>query len=339
MLPFSSWMFKAMVQNVFSVLPNGHNLYASLLEYVLRLKPRYYDRLHMKSEEFEQKVAQIRRHIENYLLGQAKYESGSSGEGLTKSLENARVLELGTGWYPVVPIGLYLCGAAEIWTLDIVSQCRLDRIKYLLTLFLTYAREDRFSQLLPFVDSHRISTLEELVSSSDQRGEELLKEMNIYMLLGDSRNIQMQSTTIDLFVSNNVLEHIPKQSLVGIFQEFRRLGSEKAVMSHNIDMGDHHSYVDQSITKYNYRRYNKYVWWLFNNSINYQNRLCVSDYEEVHDATRWKIVEKEISKGNYEKLVNKVKISKEFHKYASWEWFVDWCWFVSILDTQEEENR
>lgn len=128
-----------MVQNVFSVLPNGHNLYASLLEYVLRFKPKYYDRLHMKSEEFEQKVPRIRRHIENYLLGQAKYESGSSGEGSTKPLDNARVLELGTGWYPVVPIGLYLCGAAEIRTLDIVSQCKLDRIQYLLTLFLIYA--------------------------------------------------------------------------------------------------------------------------------------------------------------------------------------------------------
>jgi hypothetical protein len=58
----------------------------------------------------------------------------------------------------------------------------------------------------------------------------------------------------------------------------------------------------------------------------------------VHDATRWKIVEKEISKGNYDKLVDKVKISKEFHKYASWEWFVDWCWFASITDIHAEDN-
>ena len=103
-------------------------------------------------------------------------------------------------------------------------------------------------------------------------------------------------------------------------------------MSHNIDMGDHHSYVDQSITKYNYRQYNKYVWGLFNNSINYQNRLCVSDYKEVHDKTRWKIIQEEIGKGNYEEWIKKVKISKDFHQYPAWEWFVDWIWFASIPD-------
>ena len=153
------------------------------------------------------------------------------------------------------------------------------------------------------------------------------------MLIDDSRNIQLQSGIIDLFVSNNVLEHIPQNTLEGIFREFRRLGSEKVVMSHNIDMGDHHSYVDKSITKYNYRQYNKYVWWIFNNSINYQSRLCFSDYKKVHNTTRWKIIQEEIGKGNYEEWIKKVKISKDFHQYPAWEWFVDWCWFVSIPDT------
>lgn len=335
---FSTWMLKAVVQNLFAVVPNGHRIYLQLLEYVLRFYPKYYDQLHMQPEEFEQKVRQVRKHIENYYLGQAKYEGENSDAGSTKSLKNLKVMELGTGWYPVVPIGLYLCGAVEIWTLDIVSQCRLDKIRYLLTLFLTYAREDNLSQLLPFVDSQRISTIEELVSSNDRQGDELLKEMNIYMLIGDSRNIRLQSGIIDLIVSNNVLEHIPQNTLEGIFQEFKRLGSGKAVMSHNIDMNDHHSYVDQSITRYNYRQYNKYIWWLFNNSINYQNRLCVSDYKEIHDTTRWKIIQEEIGKGNYEEWIKKIKISKDFHQYPAWEWFVDWCWFVSIHDIWTKDD-
>jgi len=331
-------MFKAMVQNIFAAVPNGHRLYLQLLEHVLRFSPKYYQRLHMQPEEFEQKVPQVRKHVENYYLGQANYEGENLDEGSTRSLKNLKVLELGTGWYPVVPIGLYLCGAAEIWTLDIVSQCRLDKIKYLLTLFLTYAREDRLSRLLPFVDSHRISTIEELVGSKDNQGDEFLKEMNIYMLIGDTRNIELQSGTIDLFVSNNVLEHIPQNTLKEIFQEFRRLSSKKGVMSHNIDMGDHHSYVDPSITRYNYRKYNKHVWWLFNNSINYQNRLCVSDYKEVHETTRWKIIQEQIGKSNYKEWIKKVKISKDFQQYPTWEWFVDWCWFVSILDTKAKDD-
>ena len=71
----SSWILKAMVQNVFSLLPNGHRLYSQLLDYVLRLQPKYHDRLHMRPEEFEQKLAVAQRHIEHYLEARTQYQN------------------------------------------------------------------------------------------------------------------------------------------------------------------------------------------------------------------------------------------------------------------------
>jgi hypothetical protein len=328
----SSWMLKAMVQNVFSVLPQGHRLYNLLLEYVLRPLPKYHDRLHMLPDEFEHKLRQSQQHIEHYLSARAQYGTSNSWELTKDGIQGIRVLELGTGWFPVVPVALYLCGASEVWTVDIVSHFKLDKVKYITDLFVRYARDGKLSKILPSVDQSRLDTVERLISSPDNNGDDLMKKLGIYRLVADARRIKIRSGTVDLFVSNNVLEHIPREILLGIYHEFARLAANRAVMAHYIDMGDHHSYVDESITRYNYRKYNKHVWWFFNNSINHQNRLCLSDYKELHDTAGWKIVYEEIAKGNSDELGKKIRVSKDFHKYPRWEWFVDWCWLVSIRD-------
>ena len=328
----SSWVLKAMVQNVFSALPNGHRLYTLLLEYVLRPLPKYHARLHMQPDEFEHKLQQSQQHVEHYLSAQAQYENNHLEELTKDGIGGIRVLELGTGWFPVVPIALYLCGAAEVWTVDIVSNFRLDKIKDITDFFIRYAREGKLAKVLPSVDQSRLDTIERLTNSPDNNGDDLMKKLGIYRLIADARRIKIPSGKVDLFVSNNVLEHIPKEILLDIYHEFARLAASRAVMTHYIDMGDHHSYVDESITRYNYRRYNKHAWRLFNNSINHQNRLCLSDYKEVHDRAGWKIVHEEVAKGNSEELVNKIRVSKYFSKYPPWEWFVDWCWLVSIRD-------
>ena len=47
-----------------------------------------------------------------------------------------QVLEVGTGWYPVIPVAFYLCGAGKISTFDIAPLLSANRVKEALNLFL-----------------------------------------------------------------------------------------------------------------------------------------------------------------------------------------------------------
>jgi hypothetical protein len=65
-------------------------------------------------------------------------------------------------------------------------------------------------------------------------------------------------------------------------------------------------------------------------STNHQNKLCVSDYREIHNAAGREVIQEEIAQGNCDELLRTIRVSKEFHHYPRWEWFVDWYWTVSV---------
>ncbi len=120
--------------------------------------------------------------------------------------------------------------------------------------------------------------------------------------------------------------------------------SDDAVMCHRIDMNDHYSYFDASITPYNFLRYSEATWRLFNNAIHYQNRLRISDYRTLHHETGFEIV----SERNNTKpeLFARVKIAPQFRAYSSDDVMVTSSWMVSQCvsrcvspDTLEGQGR
>ena len=95
------WMLKAMTQRLIGFLPNPH--YWNELA-----QTRITGSIQLPPDEFAVKLGACRTHLEHL-----------------RTLRRATprhfvALELGTGWFPVVPIGLFLCGASEVWTWDIV---------------------------------------------------------------------------------------------------------------------------------------------------------------------------------------------------------------------------
>src|SRR5205085_11048816 len=55
---------------------------------------------------FESKLKECHRHWQAF----ASHYPNNSG---------FVAFELGTGWFPIIPIGFFLCGAKEVWTIDI----------------------------------------------------------------------------------------------------------------------------------------------------------------------------------------------------------------------------
>jgi hypothetical protein len=304
------WILKAALQKAFSALPGGQVMNALFQRYVTRS-------LDMDGIRFEEVLRQCRKHFESYFAVHGNSEPGFA------------VLELGTGWYPIIPVGLYLCGASKVTTLDIRPLLSLDKIRKTLGLFCQSARQGSLGQLLPWADETRIQALANIAQRADSlTAHGILGTMGIESIVQDARNLGMESGSIDFIFSNVTLQYIPNDVLLGIFAEFRRVARPRAIMSHHIYMGDELAHFDHSITEYNFLRFSGRVWRLVNNSLIDRNRLRLSDYRRIHSSSGWVIRAEDTTYGSAADL-QKVPLAREFRTYSRQDLLALRTWLVS----------
>jgi hypothetical protein len=279
----ASWLLKAAVQGAISSLPGRDRLNYLLQRHVT-------GSVTLTEEMFERKLAQCRRHLESY-------------RGRRGALPR-HVLELGTGWYPIVPIGLIMAGVERVTTLDVQPLCDAARARTAL---------EMFDSDIP-------------MGGTATTAKQLLEPLGIEMLVRDARQSSLQEGSVDLFVSNNTLEHIPPETLREIVVEFRRLAAPGAVMDHFIDMSDHYAHFDRSITEFNYLRYSDLRWRLFNNRLQYQSRLRLPDYRRILEDGGFKVVGEEHERGSLEGI----RLAGRFRHYQADELSVLRCWMTAV---------
>src|SRR5437879_9381556 len=110
------WLIKAALHRAISWLPASHHWNALFQQYVSRS-------LDLSRPRFEHRLDCCRLHLDHFL------------EVRPNCVRDFKVAEVGTGWFPVVPVGLFLCGAGEIWTFDIASLVRPSRLRQVLAGF------------------------------------------------------------------------------------------------------------------------------------------------------------------------------------------------------------
>ncbi|MDB5283282.1 MAG: hypothetical protein JWO06_2357, partial [Bacteroidota bacterium] len=241
------WILKAVVQKSISFLPFNHQLNFFFQKYITR-------GVVLGDALFEDKLTHCERHMAAY----TKYGGA----------KDFTALEIGTGWYPIVPIGLFLAGAEKIYTIDISSLLSEDRVLLTINRFIKQA-EKGFAFT---VDKGRLELLKKLSGLKGFSATGLLEQMNITAIVGDARKIDLPDGSIGLVNSNNTFEHIYPEILIDILKEFKRIAKRGGVMSHAIDMSDHFAHLDKSITLYNFLQYSDKKWNLIDNSIQPQNR-------------------------------------------------------------------
>ena len=294
----SRWLMKAFLQGTISLLPRRTKWNGLLQKYITRS--------HDPARRFDIKLTQASRHLETYIRTVP-----------SSRVDDLRVLELGTGRTPIVPVAFYLAGVSEIYALDINGLCTRDDVYGVFRLFLDLEKDNLLEQQLPYLKRQRLANLDRWLEgedSSHSSAAEMLAKCNIQYLIQDARNTNLPDSSIDLFTSNNVLEHIPPKDIDEILFEFGRLSAPGAFMSHFIDMADHYAHFDKSISVYNYLRYPSWAWWLLNNRLQYQNRLRMSDYRVLLSRPGWEIISEEQIQGNLEEL-RSVQIASEFSRY------------------------
>jgi SAM-dependent methyltransferase len=289
------WILKAVIQKGISLLPFNHRINFLFQKYVTK-------GVNLTNHLFEDKLIHCSNHIKYY----RKYAPGKT---------DFTALEIGTGWYPIVPIGLYLFGASKVYTIDISSLLSTDRIKDTIDKYETWYLSGRLNQYLPDMDIKRyekLISLKGMIASSNVS--DVLKEVNIYPIVGDARHIDLQDHSIDLINSNNTFEHIYPGILRGILDEFKRILAPDGVMSHQIDMSDHFAHLDKSITIYNFLRFSDREWNMIDNDIQPQNRLRLPDHIKLLNNAGFQTLQTINRDGDIDAL-SSIEIADKFKKY------------------------
>ena len=307
------WLLKSALQRVVSMLPHRQKWNELFQKFGTRS-------LDIGTGQLQTRLEHTRTHLDNFL----KFQD----EGNPTSNEFT-VLELGTGWYPWIALGLRLCGAGEIWTIDIDPLLRSERIGQLVRLLCEFDDQKKLQILLPHAQRKRIDQLREWADLADfEPPEQFLKRFNIHVLVGDAQKTSLPSGSIDLFCSTGVLEYLPPPVFRGILAEFRRLGSPKAIMSHWVSLIDQFSYFDRSITPFNFLKYTQRQWRYLNSPLIWQNRMRINDYRTLLSEGGYQILQETNVSGKPEDLAT-IRLAPEFQSYATEDLLVLTSWLVA----------
>lgn len=115
-----------------------------------------------------------------------------------------------------------------------------------------------------------------------------------YLAPYDARKTDLDSSVIDICVSTHTLEHIPKDAIIEIFNELKRIVKTSGYISALIDYSDHYAHTDTSISLFNYLNYNEKEWKKYNHDCHFQNRLRHHDYKEIFENIGFETVEENI---------------------------------------------
>ena len=191
------------------------------------------------------------------------------------------MLEVGTGWYPTLPMAFYLCGASDIHTFDIASLLNRQRLLLVLDHFSAAAERGTLKTLLPGARPDRIERLKQLRQGAAQKSPtDALKEINIHVQVRDACDSRLASGSVDLVFSCGVLEYVPRPILPKLLAEFRRVSSPRSAMVHWLNLVDQYSWFDRPIGPYHFLKYTQKEWSWRDSPLISNNRLRINDYRE-----------------------------------------------------------
>lgn len=304
------WRVKAMVQGGLSWLPGGSSINDALQQ---TLGGRRNADHHVDQK------------IEADWLVDASYlkELGRDWRGFN-------IVEIGTGWGPVLPLCFAIAGGCRCWTYDVgrhldgrLTRAAVERIGAHLEALARAAGEDlglvrerweaiRASKTLP----------------------EILERANLdYRAPADATRTGLPPHSVDMVFSNSVLEHVPVVVLDALMTEARRILKPNGLVLHGVNCGDHYAYFDRRITPIHYLRYTSRTWRYFNNGILYQNRLRPRDFIAAAERAGLRVVlRRQTPRQALLDRLPSLPIAPEFSQYPPEELCCTSVDFVAVSD-------
>lgn len=100
--------------------------------------------------------------------------------------------------------------------------------------------------------------------------------------------------TVDLVISSDVMEHIPRNAVPALCADLRRIVRPGGYVAQQIVYTDHLTIYDRSVHPKNYLRYSDRQWrWWLENDVQYINRLQPSDFLKAFGDNAFTVVSHE----------------------------------------------
>ena len=306
----AKWKAKAIVQKGISYLPQKEKVNYFFQKYVTK-------GVFLTDDYFTYKITHAKDHLRYF----RQYS--------TKDFKNSAFLELGTGWYAIVPIAMYLSDFQDITSIDIQMWMTKESQITTIEKFVEWRKNKMLASYLPEINEDKWAALVQILEEKDTLSkEDINKTIYLKTHIQDARKTKFDDHSFDFICSNNTFEHIPKAILIDILQEFKRLIAKDGVMSHFIDMSDHFAHFDETINIYNFLQFPQKTWNWIDNSIQPQNRLRFKDYKEIYNNLMIPITDEDYIKGDIG-LLKEVRLADMYKGYTNEELAISHGYIVS----------
>ena len=287
------WRVKGVIQKGLSLMPGGRRLNTRLQHFLGGMR------------DFDGSVA-----------GKVGDWATSMGylSDVNFRVHGTRLMEVGTGWYPALPLCFVLAGTGSIATFDIVRLLGetvtfrlLEDLEKHVPRIADLAGENSATVYARLLELRRSKNLSELLSKSRIE----------YFAPADGCATGLEPDSIDLIYSNSVLEHVPPEVIRGLMKEGFRVLKPGGLAMHNVGCNDHYAFFDKSISFANFLQYGEREWRLWNNPIQYQNRLRAPEFVELAIAAGFEVINKRthVRPGTLEALAS-MRIAPQFDCFS-----------------------
>lgn len=282
------WRAKAVVQNILSSVPLGERINNSLQVRVGGL--HHFD-------------AEVRGKLNDWigimkLLAECKID-----------VRDATTLEIGTGWFPTLPVCFWLAGTRNCITYDLRPHLRQEMTGRMISVL------HRHLDVLAGAANIALAKVRQRYA---EIGEDVLRSCSItYVAPGDASRTGLPDGSVDIVFSNSVLEHVTREALSAIMHETRRILRPSGVAVHCVACNDHYAHFDRRISYVNYLRFSEKNWRRWNNALHYQNRLRARDFLELAQESGLRVLaERQYIRPGVESALLSLPIAEDFRSYT-----------------------
>jgi SAM-dependent methyltransferase len=298
------WLAKAALQRTLGALPQGERLNYVFQRHLLHSFP-------LGDGSYRQKFTRAVNHLAAY-----------SEYGPDVPAAAATFFEFGAGWDLAIPLSYALLGVGQQIVIDIRPSARIELVND------TIAALDR---LRPELEQAAGGSLRDLGGPIASTADLETRFGIHYLAPCDARATSLAAGIVDFVSSTDTCEHIPAADLAEVFAECRRLLRPGGAFSCRIDLQDHYSYFDGSLSRYNFLRFSDRRWALVNSPLHYQNRLRAPDYLRLVREVGLDLVVERPSGPSDQGLaeLEKLPLAKRFRSYPPEELGVTILFFVA----------
>lgn len=202
-----------------------------------------------------------------------------------------RIIELGTGWLHWEALTLRLFYDIEAVLFDVWDNRQLGGLK-------NYVRQlgdildDGFG--LSAAEIKRAQSLIAAILKVDSFTD-LYKLLGFEYVVESSGSLaQFQSGSFQLVVSGGVLEHVKRDALPALIRGTERILKPGGWAVHSVDTADHLEHYDRKVSPKMYLSFSEETWTrLFENEVQYINRVQRGEWIELFRASGFELIEEE----------------------------------------------